>query len=210
MGTVSVLVVAALVGCIAWYLREGAAPSGPRLSADLPATLLLRAGFPVTNHNVDAVHEGLGTLFLTGATATDAELGARVAEATGVPQVGPQGISWPQRVLDAIAVTDPRTAQRLAAGASETLLATAGTGTGIFGGSVFEPVPVIPRPRSPLSSGSLSSASPAPAPPAPAPPAPAPSASAALSTVSLSSVSLPSARRSSDPDRFLAPPAASF
>ena len=60
--------------------------------------------------------------------------------------------SWPQRVLDELAALDAPDVAGLPRQAQDALLATAGTGQGLLGGSVFAPLPVtgtahVPAPR---------------------------------------------------------------
>jgi hypothetical protein len=143
LGTVAVLAVFALTVAVA--LRHGpwAAPA-PRLSPDLATTILTRAGFPATPHNVHAVCEHLGVMFLEqGRDDVDPARWAQVVaecEAARDDVVG-----WPQHVLDHIAsargAADGAAVVRLARRCQDALLATAGTGRGVFGGSLFEPLP---------------------------------------------------------------------
>jgi hypothetical protein len=165
MGIVGVGVVAVvvLVG-LAVVLRagSGAGQPAPRLSPGYAPTLLARAGFPATAHNVAVLHDHLGSAFLEAARTTlpaDAftALGARCLGARGgVPVPGGSARSWPQRVLDEMAAGGADVAA-LPRRTQDTLLATAGTGRGLFGGSVFAPLPAlpgtprlveVPRPRS--------------------------------------------------------------
>ncbi|MDL5155723.1 hypothetical protein [Actinomycetospora termitidis] len=149
VGITAVVVITLVV--IAVVLRAGptSAPVAPRLSPGYAPTLLARAGFPATAHNVAVLHDHLGAAFLDAARdALPGEaftaLRARCAGARGgVPVVGGSSRSWPQRVLDETAAGGadvtalPRYAQ-------DALLATAGTGHGLFGGSVFAPLPALP------------------------------------------------------------------
>lgn len=151
VGTVSVLVLAAIVGCAVLLLRtrEGVLDAGPRLSPDLPSALLVRAGFPATDHNVRAVRARLATVFVAEVRGSRPDLRAAVEAAAGAPAT-----ARPQRVLDAIAEVDPSFAAALASRVPESLLASAGTGSGFLGGSVFAPLPVdglVAAPVSPVS-----------------------------------------------------------
>ena len=143
IGTVAVLVVFALTVAVARGQRPWATPA-PRLSPDLSATILARAGFPTTPHNVHAVCEHLGVMFLEqGRAGVEPDRWAQVVaecEAARADAVG-----WPQHVLDRIATAhgagDGAAVVRLARRCQDALLATAGTGRGVFGGSLFEPLP---------------------------------------------------------------------
>ena len=85
VGTVALLVVFAFTVVAALRHRPGVTP-GPRLSPDLAEVLLLRAGFPTTPHNVLAVSEHLGTMFLDrGRGDVDA---ARWAEVVATCEAG--------------------------------------------------------------------------------------------------------------------------
>ncbi|WP_433800184.1 hypothetical protein [Actinomycetospora sp. CA-084318] len=164
MGIVAagVVAVVVLVG-IAVVLRAGAGAEqlAPRLSPGYAPTLLARAGFPATAHNVAVLHDHLGSAFLDAARATlSAEAfvalrGRCLAARGGVPVPGGSARSWPQRVLDEMAA-DGADVTALPRRTQDTLLATAGTGRGLFGGSVFAPLPAlagaptvvaVPRPR---------------------------------------------------------------
>jgi hypothetical protein len=118
---------------------------GPRLSPDLAATILVRAGFPTTPHNVLAVSEHLGVMFLEqGRDGMDpARWSQVVAECEAARS---DLVSWPQHVLDRVATAaggaaDGAAAVRLARRCQDVLLASVGTGRGVFGGSLFEPLP---------------------------------------------------------------------
>jgi hypothetical protein len=137
-----------------------AAAGAPRLAPGFAPTLLARAGFPATAHNVAVLHDHLGTAFLDAARgALPAEalaaLGNRCAPARGgVSVAGGSSRSWPQRVLDELAALDAPGVAGLPRRAQDALLATAGTGCGLLGGSVFAPLPVtraahVPAPRRP-------------------------------------------------------------
>lgn len=150
IGTVAVLAVFVLTVGVALRHRTGPTP-GPRLSPDLAETILLRAGFPTTPHNVVALREHLGSLFLEQGrgdldpvrwghvvAACEAGRGAMAADMSG----------WPQHVLDQIAAAgDPAdvgggaAAARLARRCQDVLLASVGTGRGVLGGSLFDPLP---------------------------------------------------------------------
>lgn len=157
VSTVLLAVLAAAV--VALVVRAGAVSSAaPRLSAGFAPSLLARAGFPATAHNVAVLHDHLGTAFLDAARgALPAEalaaLGARCAPARGgVPVTGGSSRSWPQRVLDELAAVGAPDVAGLPRRAQDALLATAGTGRGLLGGSVFVPLPVpeasgVPEPR---------------------------------------------------------------
>jgi hypothetical protein len=152
MGIVAVGVVAVvvLVG-FAVVLRAGAGVEqlAPRLSPGYAPTLLARAGFPATAHNVAVLHDHLGSAFLDTARATlsadaFAALRARcLGDRGGVPVRGGSARSWPQRVLDEMAAGGADVSA-LPRHTQDTLLATAGTGQGLFGGSVFAPLPALP------------------------------------------------------------------
>jgi hypothetical protein len=157
---VTTVVLAALaVVVLGILLRTGSvAPAvAPRLSPGFAPTLLARAGFPATAHNVAVLHDHLGTVFLDavrGVLSTEAlaDLGARCAIARGgVPVAGGSSRSWPQRVLDELAAVGAPDVAGLPRRAQDALLATAGTGQGLLGGSVFAPLPVVasgvPAPR---------------------------------------------------------------
>jgi hypothetical protein len=147
---------------LALVARPGAVASGaPRLAAGFAPSLLARAGFPATAHNVAVLHDHLGAAFLDaarGALPADAltALGARCAPARGGVSVdGGSSRSWPQRVLDELAALGAPDVAGLPRRAQDALLATAGTGRGLFGGSVFAPLPVtggahVPAPRRPV------------------------------------------------------------
>ena len=143
VGTVALLVVFAFTVVAALRHRPGVTP-GPRLSPDLAEAILLRAGFPTTPHNVLAVSEHLGTMFLDrGRGDVDA---ARWAEVVAACETGRADLTgWPQHVLDEIArargVNDGAAVARLARRCQDALLASVGTGLGVFGGSLFEPLP---------------------------------------------------------------------
>ncbi|GLZ46863.1 hypothetical protein Acsp06_30480 [Actinomycetospora sp. NBRC 106375] len=151
IGTVAVLVLFALTLAVALRHRPDLAPA-PRLSPDLAETILLRAGFPATAHNVLAVREHLGTLFLEqGRRDVDPARWAEVEAAceAGRPDVHGDMGAWPQHVLDQIAAAGRgpdgagggAAAARLARRCQDALLASVGTGRGVFGGSLFEPLP---------------------------------------------------------------------
>jgi hypothetical protein len=162
MGIVVTTVVLAGLAAVVLVLvlRSGASVSSaaPRLSPGFAPTLLARAGFPVTAHNVAILHDHLGTLFLDAARgALPAEalaaVRARCAPARGgVPVSGGSSRSWPQHVLDELAALGGLDVAGLPRRAQDTLLATAGTGRGLLGGSVFAPLPApvaagVPAPR---------------------------------------------------------------
>jgi hypothetical protein len=160
--TTVVLAALALV-VIALVARPGTAAAGaPRLAAGFAPSLLARAGFPATAHNVAVLHDHLGAAFLDAARgALPAEalatLRARCAPARGGVSVdGGSSRSWPQRVLDELAALGAPDVAGLPRRAQDALLATAGTGRGLLGGSVFAPLPVtgaasVPAPRRPLA-----------------------------------------------------------
>jgi hypothetical protein len=147
-GTVALLAVFAFTVVAALRHRPGATP-GPRLSPDLAEVILARAGFPTTLHNVLAVSEHLGTMFLEqGRGDVDAARWSEVVAACEAARGNVTG--WPQHVLDEIAaargVSDAAAVARLARRCQDALLASVGTGRGVFGGSLFEP---LPRPAVP-------------------------------------------------------------
>ncbi|HEY2190942.1 MAG TPA: hypothetical protein VGH76_01390 [Actinomycetospora sp.] len=158
---VTTVVLAALAAVVlVLVLRTGSAAASvaPRLSAGFAPTLLARAGFPATAHNVAILHDHLGAVFLDAARGSLpaealAALGARCAPARGgVPVAGGSSRTWPQRVLDELAALGALDVAALPRRAQDTLLATAGTGRGLLGGSVFAPLPapaapVLPAPR---------------------------------------------------------------
>ncbi len=158
---VTTVVLAALaVVVLGAVLRTGSvSPStAPRLSPGFAPMLLARAGFPATAHNVAVLHDHLGSAFLDaarGAVPAEAlaDLGARCASARGgVPVAGGSSRSWPQRILDELAAVGAPDVAGLPLRAQDALLATAGTGRGLLGGSVFVPLPVpassgVPAPR---------------------------------------------------------------
>lgn len=157
---VTTVVLAGLAAVVlALVLRSGSAASAaaPRLSAGFAPTLLARAGFPATPHNVAILHDHLGAAFLDaarGVVPADAlaALRARCAPARGgVPVSGGSSRSWPQRVLDELAALGAPDVAALPRRAQDALLATAGTGRGLLGGSVFAPLPApavaVPAPR---------------------------------------------------------------
>ena len=165
MGIVITTVVLAALAIVVLALvaRPGtvAASGAPRLAAGFAPSLLARAGFPATAHNVAVLHDHLGAAFLDaarGVLPADAlaALGARCAPARGGVSVdGGSSRSWPQRVLDELAALDTPDVAGLPRRAQDTLLATAGTGRGLLGGSVFAPLPVtgatrVPAPRRPV------------------------------------------------------------
>lgn len=145
MGFVAVLIVAAMTVAVVLARRPGVGPAAPRLSPDLASTLLVRAGFPTTRHNVLAVREQLGAMFLEDARAgVDPERWAGVVAACDAarPDLARTDMArWPQHVLDEIAVADAPAATHAARRCQETLLDTVGTGRGFLGGSLFEPLP---------------------------------------------------------------------
>jgi hypothetical protein len=164
MGIVVTTVVLAglAVAVLALVARPGttAAAVAPRLAPGFAPTLLARAGFPATAHNVAVLHDHLGTAFLDAARSAVpadalAALGARCAPARGgVSVAGGSSRTWPQRVLDELAALGAPDVAGLPRRAQDALLATAGTGRGLFGGSVFAPLPVtgaarVPAPRRP-------------------------------------------------------------
>lgn len=157
--TTIVLVLLAALGA-GIVLRRDAGPSAaaPRLSAGFAPTLLARAGFPATAHNVAVLHDHLAAAFLDaahGAVPAEvlSEVGARCAAARGRASVtGGSSRSWPQEILDELAALGTPDVARFPLRAQEELLATAGTGRGLLGGSVFVPLPVatpvaLPVPR---------------------------------------------------------------
>ena len=165
MGIVVTTVVLAALAAVVLALvsRTGTTASSvaPRLAPGFAPTLLARAGFPATAHNVAVLHDHLGTAFLEaarGALPADAlaAVGARCAPARGGVSVsGGSSRSWPQRVLDELAALDTPDVAGLPRRAQDILLATAGTGRGLLGGSVFAPLPVpgaahVPAPRLPV------------------------------------------------------------
>ncbi len=165
MGIVVTTVVLAALAAVVLALvsRTGTTASSvaPRLAPGFAPTLLARAGFPATAHNVAVLHDHLGTAFLEaarGALPADAlaAVGARCAPARGGVSVsGGSTRSWPQRVLDELAALDTPDVAGLPRRAQDILLATAGTGRGLLGGSVFAPLPVpgaarVPAPRVPV------------------------------------------------------------
>jgi hypothetical protein len=147
-GTAALIAVFVLTVAVALRHRPGPAPA-PRLSPELAETILVRAGFPTTAHNVLAVREHLGTLFLEhGRADVDPARWADVVAASDAARADTAG--WPQLVLDQIAAAGDAgaaAAGRLARGCQDLLLASVGTGRGIFGGSLFEP---LPRPGAPM------------------------------------------------------------
>ncbi|NMO92505.1 hypothetical protein [Actinomycetospora sp. TBRC 11914] len=162
MGIVVTTVVLAGLAAVVLVLvlRSGPAmtSAAPRLSPGYAPTLLARAGFPATAHNVAILHDHLGTVFLDaarGVVPADAlaALGARCAPARGgVPVSGGSSRSWPQRVLDELAALGALDVTALPRRAQDALLASAGTGRGLLGGSVFTPLPAtvaagVPAPR---------------------------------------------------------------
>ena len=160
MGIVITTVVLAALAIVVLALvaRPGTAAGAPRLAAGFAPSLLARAGFPATAHNVAVLHDHLGAAFLDaarGVLPADAlaALGARCAPARGGVSVdGGSSRSWPQRVLDELAALDAPDVAGLPRRAQDALLATAGTGRGLLGGSVFAPLPVtgtarVPAPR---------------------------------------------------------------
>ncbi|MEJ2868942.1 hypothetical protein WCD74_14310 [Actinomycetospora sp. OC33-EN08] len=172
MGIVGIVAVVVALMVVALVLRAGpgAEQVAPRLSPGYAPTLLARAGFPATAHNVAMLHDHLGAAFLDAARAAlsadaFAALRSRCAGSRGgVPVVGGSSRSWPQRVLDEMAAggmtgTDVATLPRQA---QDALLATAGTGHGLFGGSVFAPLPALPGQLFPTA-GSVPAPRPAPA-----------------------------------------------
>ena len=165
MGIVITTVVLAALALVVLALvaRPGAAAAAgaPRLAAGFAPSLLARAGFPATAHNVAVLHDHLGAAFLDaarGALPADAlaALRARCAPARGgVSVAGGSSRSWPQRVLDELAALGAPDVAALPRRAQDALLATAGTGCGLLGGSVFAPLPVtgvaqVPAPRRPV------------------------------------------------------------
>jgi hypothetical protein len=159
----TVLLAALAVVVLALVARPGpsAPPVAPRLAAGFAPSLLARAGFPATAHNVAVLHDHLGAAFLDAARSglpSDAlvALGARCAAARGwVSVAGGSSRSWPQRVLDELAALEAPDVAGLPLRAQDALLATAGTGRGLLGGSVFAPLPAIraarvPGPRRPV------------------------------------------------------------
>ena len=165
MGIVVTTVVLAALAAVVLALvsRTGTTASSvaPRLAPGFAPTLLARAGFPATAHNVAVLHDHLGTAFLEaarGALPADAlaAVGARCAPARGGVSVsGGSTRSWPQRVLDELAALGTPDVAGLPRRAQDILLATAGTGRGLLGGSVFAPLPVpgaarVPAPRVPV------------------------------------------------------------
>jgi hypothetical protein len=157
---VTTVVLAALAAAVLGVLRTGSAsPStAPRLSPGFAPMLLARAGFPATAHNVAVLHDHLGSAFLDAARGAVpaqalAEVGVRCAVARGgVPVTGGSSRSWPQRILDELAEVGVPDVAGLPLRAQDALLATAGTGRGLLGGSVFAPLPVpasagVPAPR---------------------------------------------------------------
>lgn len=158
---VTTIVLAGLAAVVlALVARSGTAAAAPRLAPGFAPTLLARAGFPATAHNVAVLHDHLGTAFLDAvrsALPADAlaALHARCAPARGgVSVAGGSSRSWPQRVLDELAALDAPDVAGLPRRAQDALLATAGTGRGLLGGSVFAPLPVaaaahVPAPRHP-------------------------------------------------------------
>lgn len=162
---VTTVVLAAVAALVLGVLRQGTASpsSAPRLSPGFAPMLLARAGFPATAHNVAVLHDHLGSAFLDavrGAVPAEAlaDLGARCASARGgVPVTGGSSRSWPQRILDELAAVGAPDVAGLPLRAQDALLATAGTGRGLLGGSVFAPLPVpaatgVPAPRSAVES----------------------------------------------------------
>jgi hypothetical protein len=143
VGTVALLVVFAFTVVAALRHRPGVAP-GPRLSPDLADAILARAGFPTTLHNVLAVSEHLGTMLLEQGRGDVDE--ARWTEVVAACEAGRGNMTgWPQHVLDEIArargVSDGAAVARLARRCQDALLASVGTGRGVFGGSLYEPLP---------------------------------------------------------------------
>ncbi len=153
--TVVLAALAALVLVLVSYTGRMAPSAAPRLSPGFAPTLLARAGFPATAHNVAVLHDHLGAVFLDAARGvlpaeTLAALGARCAPFRGgVPVAGGSSRSWPQRVLDELAALGTPDVATLPRRAQDALLATAGTGRGLLGGSVFAPLPTPGRPGVP-------------------------------------------------------------
>jgi hypothetical protein len=143
IGTVAVLAVFAFSVGVARRDRPWAPPA-PRLSPDLATTMLTRAGFPTTPHNVRAVCEHLGVTFLEQGR-DDVDPARWVQIVTECEAARDDVVGWPQHVLDRIATArdaaDGAAVVRLARRGQDALLATAGTGHGVFGGSLFEPLP---------------------------------------------------------------------
>ncbi|MFC5065890.1 hypothetical protein [Actinomycetospora atypica] len=154
MGVIGIVavVVTAVVVALSVVSRAGrpAESPSPRLSPGLAPNLLARAGFPATAHNVAVLHDHLGRAFLEAARGMVpgealAALDRRCTTARGgVPVAGGSSRAWPQRVLDELAAAGATDVVGLPRHCQETLLATSGTGRGIFGGSVFAPLPVLP------------------------------------------------------------------
>lgn len=65
--TVVLAALAAVVLVVVLRTGPAAASVAPRLSAGFAPTLLARAGFPATAHNVAILHDHLGGVFLDAA-----------------------------------------------------------------------------------------------------------------------------------------------
>jgi hypothetical protein len=140
VGIVAVLIVATITVAVVLARRPGVGPAAPRLSPDLASTLLTRAGFPTTRHNVLAVRERLGAMFLEDVRPDVAP--ERWADVLAACEAGrTDKARWPQHVLDEIATADAPAATRAARRCQARLLAGVGTGRGFLGGSLFEPLP---------------------------------------------------------------------
>lgn len=164
MGILAVVVVTgialAVVGRAVGARPLATASVAPRLSPGYAPTLLARAGFPATAHNVAVLHDHLGAAYLDAArelvpAGSFAALALRCAPARGgVPVAGGSSRAWPQRILDELAAGGAVDVAELPRRCQDSLLATAGSGRGLFGGSVFEPLPApraavaaLPAPR---------------------------------------------------------------
>jgi hypothetical protein len=153
VGIVAVLIVAAITVAVVLARRPGVGPAAPRLSPDLAPALLTRAGFPTTRHNVLAVRERLGAMFLEDVRSDVAP--ERWADVVAACEAGRGDMArWPQRVLDEIAAADAPAATRAARRCQDLLLASVGTGRGFLGGSLFEPLPRT----APLAAATLAAA----------------------------------------------------
>jgi hypothetical protein len=147
LGTMGLFAVFVLT--VALRHRLGPAPA-PRLAPDLAQVILLHAGFPTTPHNVLAVQEHLGALFLEqGRGDVDPARWDQVVAACEAARA--EAGNWAQHVLDQVAaawngadgVAGGAAATRLVRRCQDVLLAGVGTGHGPLGGSLFEPLPRV-------------------------------------------------------------------
>lgn len=118
----------------------------PKVSDDYFRSMLLATGFPPTKHNVQAIHEQVGLMFLTKAHQLVSQIGTPDDVAKFFRRFeNPVGSStdWPQQVLDGMLEFDPNLLQYIhdLPERVERILLEATKPGQFFSGSPSEPLP---------------------------------------------------------------------